>query len=106
LTCAWVNQERVLSPRVLHSGREEIVWECFDTRQCECSTGESYFLDEVSKSHFFDTIIQPTSNHRYWNPEKLWRQIVIQYSPLALIERSDKLHALSGLAEQMRRSTS
>ncbi|PMD37159.1 HET-domain-containing protein [Hyaloscypha variabilis F] len=37
--------------------------------------------------------------------ECLWRQIIVQYSPLNLTKASDKLPALSSLAEQVRRST-
>jgi hypothetical protein len=37
--------------------------------------------------------------------KKTWRNIVVQYSRLALTMPSDKLPALSGLAGHMRRST-
>lgn len=104
LNRAWTYQERMLAPRVLHFGREEVSWECSERLQCECGIREDYFRDEVSKSDFFDTIIESVSTD-YQNPQQMWRQIVVEYSPLALTVPSDKLPALSGLAEKMRSST-
>ena len=89
LTRAWTYQERTLAPRVIHLGREELVWECFSIRHCECGAGERHFKGEVSKSRFFDALIQPSSDSNR-SPEVTWRQIVIQYSPLALTIQSDK----------------
>lgn len=34
---AWAYQERLLSPRVLHFGPHEVVWECREASLCECS---------------------------------------------------------------------
>lgn len=43
--------------------------------------------------------------HGYNSPENIWRKIVVAYSPLALTVSSDKLPALSGLAEKRRVAT-
>jgi Heterokaryon incompatibility protein (HET) len=80
---AWTYQERMLAPRVLHFGQKEIVWECFNTRRCECGGKEGYFIGEVSKSHFYNTITRSISGD-FQTREQLWRQIVVAYSPLAL----------------------
>jgi hypothetical protein len=104
LTRAWAYQERMLAPRVIHLGREELVWECFSIHHCECGAGQRHLKGEVSKSRFFDAVIQPgLDSHR--SPEETWRRTVIQYSPLALSVPSDKLPALSGLAQKMRSAT-
>jgi Heterokaryon incompatibility protein (HET) len=37
----WVYQERFLSPRVLHFGPHELVWECTEEVDCECGKSKS-----------------------------------------------------------------
>ncbi len=59
--------------------------------------------DEVSKSAFYDTISKYQSD-RYRTPGKTWRRMVVQYTPLQLRHPTDKLPALSGLADEMRRN--
>lgn len=36
LSRAWFYQERLLSPRVLHFGPRELVWECEESSGCQC----------------------------------------------------------------------
>ncbi|KAM5343636.1 hypothetical protein ACJ41O_012173 [Fusarium nematophilum] len=36
LTRAWVFQERILSPRILHFAQNELVWECRTAISCDC----------------------------------------------------------------------
>jgi hypothetical protein len=36
----WVYQEALLSPRLLHFGKSELVWECAETTACECGMVE------------------------------------------------------------------
>jgi hypothetical protein len=36
----WIFQERLLSPRMVYIGPDELIWECSDTSQCQCSTKE------------------------------------------------------------------
>ncbi|KAE9364691.1 HET-domain-containing protein [Stipitochalara longipes BDJ] len=108
LSRAWTYQERMLASRVLHFGPEEISWECFETRRCECGWGGSYQRDQVKKSHFASTLSQSIMDNDLNSgqpQERIWRQTIVQYSPLALTFASDRLPALSGLAEQMRRCT-
>ncbi|KAK8017326.1 hypothetical protein PG993_013652, partial [Apiospora rasikravindrae] len=38
LARGWVFQERLLSPRVLHFCKEEMVWECRSVTSCECGS--------------------------------------------------------------------
>ncbi|KAK8032133.1 HET-domain-containing protein [Apiospora arundinis] len=49
LTRGWVLQERLLSPRVLHFCREELVWECGTITVCECGSMPSL---PNAKQHF------------------------------------------------------
>lgn len=38
LSRGWAFQERVLSPRILHFCKDELVWECGEGMQCECGS--------------------------------------------------------------------
>ncbi|PMD21795.1 HET-domain-containing protein [Hyaloscypha hepaticicola] len=101
LSRGWTYQERMLAPRVLHFGPEEIFWECYDRRYCECAPKNYAFGDEVSKNDYVGRLIASVNDpHGYNASENVWRRIVVAYSPLALTVSSDKLPALSGLAEK------
>ncbi|KAK2669096.1 Heterokaryon incompatibility, partial [Fusarium oxysporum f. sp. vasinfectum] len=104
LTRGWVYQERMLSPRTLYFGCQELLWECLYGRTCECSYA-SYWLQEVDKGEFHDHIKETPSRNLDTKLDLLWREMVIQYSHLRLTYSSDKLPALSGLAEAIRRKT-
>ncbi|OCK85602.1 HET-domain-containing protein [Lepidopterella palustris CBS 459.81] len=98
----WAFQERLLAPRVLHFGPNELIWDCAEARKCQCGT-IGHFLDEISKSQFHDAIYGVTETISPQLPA-LWRKIVIQYSELALTKPSDKLPAISGIANAMQKS--
>ncbi|KAK2472566.1 hypothetical protein H9L39_16446 [Fusarium oxysporum f. sp. albedinis] len=104
LTRGWVYQERILSPRTLYFGRQELLWECLYGRTCECGYA-TYRLQEVDKGEFHDHIKETPSRNLDTKLDLLWREMVIQYSHLRLTYSSDKLPALSGLAEAIRRKT-
>lgn len=96
---AWAYQERILAPRVLYFGRQELVWECLEGRRCECAW-TAYSTHEVHKGacHTVMGSDIPIAT----TPQRLWRQMVVQYSPLQLTYPSDKLPALAGLAAWMK----
>jgi hypothetical protein len=93
----WVLQEALLSPRILHFGPAELIWECAEV-QCGQAT---HFLDEIRKSSFYDSLIAKNPILLTELP-KLWRRILIQYSPLLLTKSSDKLFAIASIAKLMR----
>jgi hypothetical protein len=47
LSRGWAFQERILSPRVLHFCKDELLWECREERICEC--GSLPVLPETKK---------------------------------------------------------
>ena len=103
LARAWSYQERLLAPRVLHFGHQELIWECLEKNMCEC--GQVYpAINQVSKSAFCNYISNFELTY-YQSSPKIWRRLVIQYSSLKLSYRMDKLPALSGLAEEMQRKS-
>ncbi|MCJ1390280.1 hypothetical protein MMC18_003138 [Xylographa bjoerkii] len=101
---AWVLQERLLSTRILHYGKEEMYWECLT-----CSTRESSVEEhtETPGNHLVDfqdedfkrSLVEPNG------PEQVlmqWYRIVTQYSGLRLTRDGDKFPALSGLASYVK----
>jgi hypothetical protein len=85
---AWVCQERRLSRRMLHFTANELVWECREGTSCECSANPEH----VSWEHL------ATPNHH--SVYESWHGVIQEYSSLDLTYETDKLPALSGLAQR------
>ena len=91
---AWFFQERLLSPRVVHFGVEEMWWECSSIITCECiraphvcESGEQHLrTPRVSYRHYYD------------DPVLAWHMIVSEYTKLALTYETDIFPALQGIA--------
>ena len=99
LSRAWVYQERLLSPRVLHFGSAELLWECRERTNCECMPNKFYL--NGNGDIYFKTSREaiPCDNHP--NSCEQWRRTVEDYSALKLTFDKDKLPALSGVAKQV-----
>lgn len=91
LTRGWVFQERLLSPRFLQFGKDELLWDCKESRLCECGQRPPDLPYNQVAVRNKDTDFL---SHK-------WRKIVEFYSSLKLTYPQDKLPALSGLARQM-----
>ncbi|KAE8449101.1 hypothetical protein EG329_008484 [Mollisiaceae sp. DMI_Dod_QoI] len=89
---AWVYQERFLSPRVLHFGSQELIWECMEAAYCECGSFDSYRSGE-----------KPKMSHAYASrgADRIFWNMIMEYSALKLTKPSDRLPAFSGLAKQI-----
>src|SRR5271154_7113046 len=62
---AWVLQERILSPRVLHYGSEQIFWECQTHSATESyPLGLSPWAHEMAETRFKSMLSPPTSAGR------------------------------------------
>ncbi|KAF1954285.1 HET-domain-containing protein, partial [Byssothecium circinans] len=85
LTRAWVLQERLLSARIIYFTKNEIMWECRQLRTCECLAGD---------------ILQPSLDSGLPTLQT-WQKFVDRYTSLCLTKATDRLPALSGIAEQM-----
>jgi hypothetical protein len=93
----WVFQERLLSPRVLLFGREELMWECRKGDVCECSSivlDTSYELGRQSAS--YDCLRSSSSVEEL---EYSWELLVEEYSAKSLTKVGDIFPALQGLAK-------
>ena len=99
---AWAFQERLLSPRVLHFGEEQLHWECNEMSACETCPGgiqpntsrkwSEYNTPSVAKG-------QLMTRHNNFLGD-VWGPIISSYSTGALTKFSDKCLAISGVAEQ------
>ncbi|KAH7139654.1 heterokaryon incompatibility protein-domain-containing protein, partial [Dactylonectria estremocensis] len=103
---AWVAQERMLSPRIIHFASDQVFWDCAHLTACESlPRGTSVWLTSSRTqmrmgckqgSHFLtasDSLDQGLGQ---------WARIVNAYSACSLTQIGDKLIAVAGLAEHMR----
>jgi hypothetical protein len=78
-----------------------MLWDCRNGRECECGRAK-YSTKEVEKYCFHESISNFQSTKNY-TPQRMWRHMVVEYSPLQLTYPADKLPAFSGLAAEMQR---
>ena len=110
---AWVLQERILAPRVLHYGPNQLFWECRKQEACEA------FPDGLQAWHVIPSqeaglkcVIEPaipefrpfaTDISAYSSAMEFryadWEFLVNTYTRCSLTNPKDKLVALNGLAE-------
>ncbi|RFU74366.1 hypothetical protein TARUN_7879 [Trichoderma arundinaceum] len=88
LTRGWVYQEQLLSRRMLHFTRNELIWECLEATQCECGWYNNNARDEWARQWYK----QPPGS-------KAWADIIKGYAKRPLTVVTDKLPALAGIAK-------
>lgn len=121
---ALVLQERLVGPRMIHFGRDQVYWECHQLHACETypkGPQAMYQLqalkgvhtdvtgDAFKKIYNYKTSLGPTTNPLLPTMDipaselalVAWSFIATQYSQLELTMPEDKLVALSGLAKMM-----
>jgi hypothetical protein len=88
---AWALQERLLSPRRIHFSKTELFWEC---QHCDASESFPEGLPEFEHQHVF---------HRdHGKPlSEIWPTIVRLYTSGKLTFPTDKLVAISGIAQHV-----
>ena len=104
---AWVFQERLLSPRVLNFEHSELVLECRENTVCECRQTSHL---EISMPLEISDCMHPKEKFAYLldrcGADKrkfsiVWRKLIYDYSQLSLTMGTDKLPAVSGIAQEM-----
>jgi hypothetical protein len=100
----WVYQERLLSPRVLHFGKMDLVLECNQAICCYCNMSHSSgsrnpLSHPVKPQHAYclRSDVTPMSL------SSRWVRLVEEYTELDLTFQSDRLPAIAGVAKQLRR---
>ncbi|KAK0709393.1 heterokaryon incompatibility protein-domain-containing protein [Lasiosphaeria miniovina] len=89
----WAYQEQILSPRVLSFGPDEIFWHCQTTHNCEC--GQYRGIPQT----FRDKTRASWGGRDGMDHLMMWHQAVEQYTKLSLTNWTDRLPAISGIAD-------
>lgn len=111
---AWVTQERMLSPRILHFGMQQMFWECRAMEACEAFPGglpkaldPLTFIVRTGLKRM-QTFVRENENNLSEELEDLgtdgyeyWDGILDVYTRSSLTRPEDKLIALSGLVKEM-----
>ena len=99
---AWVVQERLLSSRILHFGREQIAWECQSLRACETfPEGQPLRCGD-----FHDLELRLRLQYDAMDLVKMtWPLIAEAYAKCYLSKETDKCIAISGIAEEIQLAT-
>lgn len=112
---AWVTQERILSPRIIHFAVQQMFWECHEMEACESfpvglpespdpltfivRTGLKRMRPAVR--HEIQTARSDVSSESRLDGYAYWDGIVDVYTRSSLTRQEDKLIALSGMAKEM-----
>jgi hypothetical protein len=91
---AWVYQEEVLSPRVVHYGPYEVTWRCREAIYCECER-----VKGTSASSY--PFLTPETS--FDNISTQWKKHVTMYSKRQLTYDKDRLPAIEGVARSLQR---
>ncbi|KAL1626589.1 hypothetical protein SLS54_002751 [Diplodia seriata] len=107
-TRAWVFQERLLSPRLLHYSHRQVFWECSTISACEAlPLGLPRPLDTVASMdrHWRLRLQKITSTNRNAlvgdadvPVDRFWKQAVRSYTKCDLTNQNDKVVAILGIA--------
>ncbi len=100
---AWCLQERLLSRRILHYGKEQMFWECHklslleDGSQCEGWSWKKRDFD-VMRTCNLDQLSQVQVGQITEAVYTDWRSTIKRYTARSLTRGTDKLPGLSGVA--------
>ncbi|KAL5373495.1 hypothetical protein DPSP01_012684 [Paraphaeosphaeria sporulosa] len=109
---AWVLQERLLAPRVLHFCKDQIAWECPHIDAAEShpygvsnmelragTVGERTRLKALIPGEYGPKTLAIGRTENVYAAHEDWKSIVERYSRTSLTKSNDKLIALAGIAE-------
>ena len=87
----WVYQELTISPRVVHFGLQEVMWNCASRRRGQSRTNKFYDMvaTSVSLKRFHSDFIQ-----------QQWYSTIEAYSWRALTYHKDRLPAIAAMAKR------
>jgi hypothetical protein len=100
---AWVVQERLISPRIIHFGSEQVIWDCYESVACESfpegttawSTRDSASMYQSPKQSSQLMVVPENTDQALGK----WAAIIAAYSSCALTYQKDKIVAISGVVE-------
>jgi hypothetical protein len=99
VTRAWCYQERLVPRRVLSYRVAEVTWECRSTHWCECGRAESYSgADRITyERRLLGHKLDEKMMYDYWH-----QKLIVEYTKLSLTRETDRLAAISALADQFK----
>ena len=123
LTRAWCYQERLLGRRILHFTKDEMVFECLSSVNCECGAMTEFkdewllparqmvsserhigisdlSLDRSSVLGKLPELILTREDSKDYDVFAEWRDMVSEYSQKNITHKSDWLPALGGIASK------
>ncbi|KAI9708966.1 MAG: hypothetical protein M1820_003660 [Bogoriella megaspora] len=108
---AWVFQERMLAPRILHFGKRQVFWQCMSLTASEMSPqGLSQVVNEIpEEERRWRGLLQRIPDDNLSDSDKaelrrIWRIAVRSYTSCDLTKKTDKLMAIAGIATQISRA--
>ena len=125
---AWIFQERLLAPRTLHFGPEQLLWECNELQASETHPKGSLFTSQkyhpgmlngklkwefATRCQIKNTSMDNAAIPSAWITKpteagfefaRAWEAIVEQYTNLLLTKESDRLIAIAGVASLLKES--
>lgn len=109
---AWIVQERILSPRVLHFGQHQLFWECNELTAWEesplgFSAVARLFPEFANRSRppvriIPDDICPNDAGIDMDGFFSIWNEIATAYAGCSLTKESDRVIALSGITSKLR----
>lgn len=101
----WVYQERLLSPRIVHFGAIDLIWECNCDMACYCKhyrgSGSRNAITHPVKPQHIASVRAASEGHGHVGR---WVQVVEAYTAMDFTYESDRLPAIAGVAKQFRRN--
>ncbi|RSL48535.1 hypothetical protein CEP54_012880 [Fusarium duplospermum] len=98
----WTLQERSLSNRVIHFGRDAVFWQCTGLQASECypkGVPRSDFFGSVKSTH--QQLLHSKDTSREQALGKYWFQLVEEYSLMDFTYFEDRLVAIQGIADKI-----
>ncbi|KAI5461695.1 heterokaryon incompatibility protein-domain-containing protein, partial [Mariannaea sp. PMI_226] len=98
---AWVFQERLLAPRLLHFGSTQLGWECKEDIALELfpNTLPPGMVATTTSETLTKALASRSSDSSHESFRDAWSDLVNRYSKCDLTKREDKLVAFSGVAK-------
>ncbi|KAF2434655.1 HET-domain-containing protein, partial [Tothia fuscella] len=104
----WVYQERILSPRVVYFGVNEVAWECMTSFACACQPKMAGYKEGSnwmgSSAHVKTSLAEVQPEAELVHASNTWHEMVVKYNHLSLSFPKDKFEALSGLVSEIWKS--
>ncbi|KAH6881297.1 heterokaryon incompatibility protein-domain-containing protein [Alternaria rosae] len=103
---AWVLQERILSPRILHMSSKLALWECRQLQASEVFPNDG-LPDQESPNNYghIKRLCHGSQSQDQADISADWWRLVHRYTMCALTFETDKLIALSGIASEIHKRT-